>query len=123
MKRREFLTGLSTVAVVGRLPEVADSADDWGHPSRWFWDETPPPLADGPNAQKLSVLFGQRLAVAIKRAGIDRGRLAHEAGLTPHGLDLVLRGRVNLDIVTADRLSDAVGVTLWKMIDRRAEPW
>jgi hypothetical protein len=130
MKRREFLAVVSTAALLGESPAVADSDGDMGHPSRWLWTVPPPPLSDtfvppgaNPVSCKLSALFGRRLVEAIERTGIDRGELATAAGLTAHGLELVLQGQANIDIVTADRLSDAVGVTLWKMIDRRAEPW
>ncbi len=105
--RREFIRAASSVAVLVTLPSVAAVAV---------------PVITDPS-EAMSALFGRRLAVAMDRAGIDARELADAAGLTPPGLERLLTGQTDVDFITAEKLSDAVGVDLGKMIDRRQEPF
>lgn len=67
-----------------------------------------------------SANFRERLREAMKHRGVSQRELAERAHTSYAGINRILQGRQVPTIELADRLSDAVGVPLAKLLEKKS---
>lgn len=67
-----------------------------------------------------SANFRDRLREAMKKRGVSQRELAERARTSYAGINRILQGRQVPTIELADRLSDAVGVPLSKLLEKKS---
>lgn len=67
-----------------------------------------------------SKTFRERLREAMDRAGLTQRDLAKKVGAGYPGINRVLQGKQNPTIEMADKLADAVGIPLSKLLENNS---
>lgn len=65
-------------------------------------------------------MFRERLREAMERAGLTQRDLAKKVGAGYPGINRILQGKQNPTIEMADRLADAVGIPLPRLLEKNS---